>query len=357
MTTLEAMACGVPVVIPSGVGIHDEIPDVRGVYRYKRGDYKSLRSAFGLALAERGSVDPLALNKATLPHSVEAWCQSNYDAFYDFLHRRAAPKRLESLDGKCGIYMVAFGTPARASARRGINTIHKYMPGIPVALVSDGKLGPEDILIQQKDADIGGRIAKLRVYDLAPRNWEAVLYLDADVEISKADPRVFFDWLGDGYEFIICKDAHLKERIADFARGNNQREYYQTVAEIGTTEALQINGGVWAFRRCPATKAFFERWLAEWNVYKGRDQGALIRALYADPLRVLWLGNEFNTLITLKGEEYAPGKAGSAGVLHYVGRARRWTGQVPAGKGLTDPEAWAMVDHFMATKRKGGKLG
>src|SRR5512139_964299 len=41
MPPLEALACGVPVIIPSGVGMLDELTGP-GVYRYAAGDYDSL---------------------------------------------------------------------------------------------------------------------------------------------------------------------------------------------------------------------------------------------------------------------------------------------------------------------------
>jgi len=347
MTTLEALSCGVPVVIPVGVGIHDNIPDVHGIYRYTAGDYKSLKRAFGKALGGFDTVDREALREATKPHAVEAWVDANREAFEGFLHDKPQLQAIDSSDGRRGIYMVAFGDPARDAAKIAIKTIRANLPGIPVALCSDRKLGPEHILIKQPDKDIGGRIAKLKAYDFAPAEWESVLYLDADIEVVHADVEQYFRWLDMGWEFIICKDAHLHDTLDDFQRSNNREEYVKTIQKIGTAESLQINGGVWGFRRCRAAKAFMDRWFDEWNKYQGRDQGALIRALYSDPIRVLWLGNEWNTLITLKGKEYPPGKKGSAGVLHFVGRARRWTGQVPEGYGLTDKVAWDMVDDYM----------
>ena len=353
MTTLEALACGVPVVIPSGVGLHDEIPDTRGIYRYPRGNVRALLGVIQTALADLGTHDAEALRAATAPHSVEAWCSANRDMLETFIgtqvtDTRPAPALTPPGAGKRGVYVVAFGEPARNEARDCINSVHKHMPGVPVALCSDKKLGPEDILIKRPDADIGGRIAKLSVYDFAPADWEYILYLDADIELTTPAPKLYFDLLTDGWEFVICKDAHLHDTLSDFQRRNNFEELQQTIQFVGTGEALQINGGAWAFRRNGNTKRFFELWLQEWNLYKGRDQGALIRALYSNPLRTYWLGSEWNTLITLKGRAYPPGKEGSAGVLHYVGKARRWEGQVPAGKGLTDPEAWAMVKQWEA---------
>jgi len=351
MTTLEALATGCPVVIPQEVGLHPELPDIDGIFRYPRDDYHKLLKTVERAIeyVREGHIDREALRAATAPHSVAAWCDGNRRAFDDLLHSAPPVKAGQLRPGNHGIYMVAFGEPSRECAKIAIRTIHANMPGVPVALVSDTKLGSEDIFIQQPDSDIGGRIAKLRAYELAPRQWDYVLYLDADIEV-RADVSHYFQLVADGWEFVICKDAHLHDTMKSFERRNNQPEYLETISELGTEDALQINGGAWAFRRCKPAQQFFKLWLDEWNKHKGRDQGALIRAMYTAPLRVFWLGNEWNTLITLKGEEYPPGIDGSAGVLHFVGRARRWRGQVPQGKGLTDPEAWAMVDDFMAQR-------
>lgn len=353
MTTLEALATGCPVVIPAEVGLHPELPDIEGIFRYPVGDYAALRTAVLQAIdyVKSAKVNRGALREATSPHSVSAWTEGNRRAIGDLLHASAPVAAGKLTAANHGVYMVAFGEPSRECAKIAIRTIHKNMPGVKVALVSDKKLGVEDIFIQQPDSDIGGRIAKLRAYELAPAAWEYVLYLDADIEV-RADVRFYFQLVADGWEYVICKDGHLHDTMKAFERRNNQPEYLETISELGTENALQINGGAWAFRRTPRVKRFFDLWLSEWRKYEGRDQGALIRALYTEPMRVFWLGNEWNTLITLKGEEYPPGIAGSAGVLHFVGRARRWRGQVPQGKGLTDPEAWAMVDDFMAKRDK-----
>jgi len=350
MTTLEALATGRPVVIPDTVGIHPQLPQAHGIYRYKTGDYASLKQAFNQAVDELGSHDPKALRQATHPHSIKAFTEGTLRLFENQLYNKGHISPQPPHQDKCGIYVVAFGDPARHCARDCIRSIHKHMPDIPVALCSDRELGPENILITQPDRDIGGRIAKLKAFDLAPAEWQYVLYVDEDTEIV-ADVSFFFQLLQDGWEFVICKDAHLHDTMRHFQRSNNKVEYQQTINELGTDESLQINGGVWAFRRNDRTRRYFERLYKEWAKYKGRDQGAMIRALYADPLRVFWLCNEWNTLVTLKGKEYPPRIKGTAGIIHWVGKARRWEGQVPRGKGLTDPEAWQMVQ---AWERKHG---
>jgi hypothetical protein len=93
-----------------------------------------------------------------------------------------------------------------------------------------------------------------------------------------------------------------------------------------------------AFRRGERVKAFFDAWLAEWEVHGQRDQGPLVRALYTHPLRVWTLGSQWNTFT-----RYLP-IAQSAGLVHYPGKARRWRGMIP---GRTDSkEAWRMAETF-----------
>ena len=85
MPTLEALATGVPVVIAAGVGLHDELPAVKGIYRYEKGNYEDLRRALESALGEYRDVDREHLREATSPHPVENWCVANRDAFREFL--------------------------------------------------------------------------------------------------------------------------------------------------------------------------------------------------------------------------------------------------------------------------------
>lgn len=334
MTTLEAMATGCPVVIPNDVGIHNEIPDTHGVYRYRRGDYTSMVDALQECLAELGTHDAEAIRDATRPHSVKAWVDGNRRTFEDFLYNKPAIGTLPEWAGRAGVYMVAFGRPSRECAVKAINSIHENMPGVPVALCSNAPLGIEDVFIKAADEDIGGRIAKLRVYDLAPKEWQYILYLDADTE-CKAPITHYFDLVADGWEFIICKDVRGGALMKDFRRPNNEAEYQNTISMLQTTEALQLNGGVWAFRRCERMKRFFQRWYKEWDVYGARDQGALIRAIYTDPPRMLVLGNEWNYF-----EHYCKFEQ-PVGLWHWPQTARRWGGQIPGR--LDSREAWARV--------------
>ncbi len=97
---------------------------------------------------------------------------------------------------------------------------------------------------------------------------------------------------------------------------------------------MQLFGGMFAFRRCEATRILFAAWVAEWERYGKRDQGALLRAYWQHPLRLLCLTNRWNL-----DPKYEP--TNGAVLLHYPMEARRWSGII-AGR-ADSPEAWARV--------------
>ncbi len=373
MPPLEALACGVKVVIPRGVGILDELPNMPGIYRYERGDAKSLYEAVQLAIDPYEQVDPEALRAVTEPYSVEAWCEDHRRAFEAAFEDDGAgmgdesqgdegrtplpplsmgerePERSNRFDptggtgSKRGIYCVAFGGPSRECARKLMLSIKQHMPDIPICLCAASPIGVEDVFIKQPDSDVGGRRAKLKAYELSPAEWEAVLYLDADTEVV-APIYQYFEWIEDGWEFVICKDPHLMDTLREFGRRNNHREMDELQREIRTLNAIQFNGGVWAFARNERVQAFFHRWKAEWERHAQRDQGALVRALFADPLKIWLLGNEWNTF-----PKYSRGVE-TAGLMHYPGDARRWSGLIPGR--IDSVEAWERVKAYEARRRK-----
>lgn len=338
MTTLEALATGVPVVIPAGVGIHPQLPQIAGIYRYEAGNYTSLAKMLDRALAELGTADRKELRAVVEPYSVEAFCEETRYAFEEHFAKVPVTAPVRAWKGNSGIYIVAFGAPARRCAVKCIKASKKVMPKMPIALcaVTPLKVG-EDIFIQQPDKDIGGRIAKLAAYTLAPKEWEYVLYLDADTEpMERLD--FIFETLAKGWEIVICKDMD-KYVVARFmARGDNRPEVKETLHLLGTDEVLQYNGGLFGFRRCARTRQLFDRWNTEWQRWAGRDQGALLRALHTSPLRIFVLGNQWNA-----SDRY-PTPPGKIAVWHHNIAARRWSGKV---KGRLDStNAWNRVKEW-----------
>jgi glycosyltransferase involved in cell wall biosynthesis len=81
MSVLEALSCGVPVVVPRGVGIVDELPDMRGIYRYARGDVRSMAAALDVAAFQDAQVDRGVLRAAVSGHTVDAWCSTHREGF------------------------------------------------------------------------------------------------------------------------------------------------------------------------------------------------------------------------------------------------------------------------------------
>lgn len=81
MPPLEALSCGVSVVIPQKVGLLDELGDAPGVHRYKAGNVKDLNRAFKEALEMRSSVDRYQLREITNPYTITTWCEQHRQAF------------------------------------------------------------------------------------------------------------------------------------------------------------------------------------------------------------------------------------------------------------------------------------
>ena len=333
---IEAMACGIPVVVPKGVGILDELPDLENLHRYKAGDFDDLCREIEKALHPPSTkgVNTQSLRGATARFTTSAWVSDHKEAFREILYGPKPSAPLPEWRDKCGIYVVGYGDPARGCADRLMRSIRRYMPGIPVAFVGDRPLGLCDVFVERPDTDIGGREAKLEVYERAPAEWELVVYLDADTELI-ADVSFLFQILADGWDAFWCLNPSRYALVQEMSRPDNQQETAETLQLLKTGQLLQLNGGVFGFRRNERTKEFFGSWLREWRRYGKRDQGALTRTLYNHPLRLYTLGNEWNT-----SDRYLPAER-SAGIIHHQLTARRWKGIINGR--LDGSEAWASV--------------
>ncbi len=343
---LEALSCGIPVVIPHGVGMLDELPDIDGIYRFEPGDYDEMETAVKRALKCKATRK--SLRATTEPYTAEVWCKSHEKGLEKALAKKskdkkatvAAPsivkdgQRERAHHGNRGVYYVAYGDPARDCAKGAIESWRQHMPDVPVALASSEPLGYEDHFVNYPDADIGGRKAKVSLYDNVPADWQYVLYLDADTEIT-ADVSFLFQVLEDGWDMVICKNPQRFHVARHMVRPDNKQECEETFKITGSDEVIQLNGGVFAFQKNPRTRLFFSAWLKEWMVHGKRDQAALLRALWAHPLKLYVLGNEWNTITRYDSENI------TAGILHYPMTARRWRGIVH--ERLDDPKAWSKV--------------
>lgn len=345
MPPLEALACGIPIVIPQGVGMLDDLTDIKGIKRFRAGDYDAMKTAIDEMLSELKKVDRQKLADCVAGYTPEAWAKSHVRGL-ERIPDKANIATFENLTidqhGQRGVYYVAYGKPARDCAASAIDTFKKHMPDIPVALVSDKPLGAEDHFIEYPDFDIGGRAAKIKINDLAPKDWTYVCYLDADTEII-ATSTFLWEVIEDGWDMIICKNPSRFHIASQMRRSDNADECDDTFRFLGTDQVVQLNGGVFAFQRNERTKAFFDCWYEEWRKYGKRDQGALLRALFKHPLKLYVLGNEWNTITRYDSPEVA------TWLLHYPMTARRWRGIVHYR--LDDPGAWKAVQEFESTNK------
>jgi len=82
---LEALACGVPVLIPSGVGMLDALPHEAGIYRYTAGDADEMAAQIELIL-DGAKHDRKTLRDYVAPYTKQAWIESHEQAFEKLLH-------------------------------------------------------------------------------------------------------------------------------------------------------------------------------------------------------------------------------------------------------------------------------
>lgn len=337
---LEALACGTPVIIPRGVGILDELPDIHNIYRYKAGNYLDMLDAISQCIydVQTGNINKQELRDTVLKYNLQSWSNDHLYAFENMLYN--APKTSIKADSSDlqpikGIYTIAYGKPARNCFIRLLTSIRKHLGNIPVCCVSDVPIDTDlDYqFIEFKDEDIGARSVKTRIYELAPKEWQHVLYLDSDTEIVSSDALFLFELLQDGFDCVFCINPTQYILVSDMSRPDNQDEINELIETLGTGNLLQYNGGVFAFSRNETTEKLFNGWHDEWNKYGKRDQAALDRVLYNLPVKVYTCGVEFNTVTRY----YEPDR--SAGILHHPLEARRWSGRIEGRLS----EAWASV--------------
>jgi histidinol-phosphate/aromatic aminotransferase/cobyric acid decarboxylase-like protein len=73
---------------------------------------------------------------------------------------------------------------------------------------------------------------------------------------------------------------------------NEEREL--TFSELGTSDLLQLQAGVFFFHKSPAVLELFTAWREQWERFEDQDQAALLRALDKTPVKVWILSYLFN---------------------------------------------------------------
>ena len=199
-----------------------------------------------------------------------------------------------------GVCMVAYGEPARQEAAASIESLRRFHDW-PVTVIGEPVDGATHHL-PYPDTDQGGRWAKVNLDKLSP--YAETLYLDADTRVRQPIG-AGFEILSDGWD-MVCTTS--QNQSGDWLWHIDEEDRDATLQEAG--HMLQLGGGVFWFKRNARTTRLFEAWRAEWTRWRNQDQGALIRALYREPVRVWLLPRLWN---------------GGAIVEHRFGKARRGT--------------------------------
>lgn len=188
-----------------------------------------------------------------------------------------------------GVCLIAYGDKANQEAQQCVTTLKQFHTW-RYCIVSDS-IGHYHIsLAQPLDySDIQrARWAKVMLDQWSP--FEETLYLDVDTRIQ-GDLSAGFDMLDDGWDIVITPSAQQ-------GNGNmwhispDEREATFFTYQCG--DVLQLQGGVFWFRKSPAVLRFFEAWRAAWLRWRSYDQAALLRALRVAPLKIHLLGRPFN---------------------------------------------------------------
>jgi len=181
---------------------------------------------------------------------------------------------------------IAYGSAARKEARLSIKSLRQHNKG-NVTVISDKRLGVGKFHKMSPGPGTPGRWAKVNLDTLG---FEQTCYLDADTRVY-GSLQVGFDILDAGWDMVIVPSGQQDDGLL---RHVSEAEREVTLSELGNSDVLQLQGGVFWFRHNERTLALFEAWRDEWLRWKDQDQGALLRALNKVPIRLWLLGKPFN---------------------------------------------------------------
>jgi hypothetical protein len=134
----------------------------------------------------------------------------------------------------------------------------------------------------------GARWAKLNLDQLSP--YEYTLYIDADTRVH-GNVTVGFDILADGWDLAIAPSHRQGCDCLGHLLADDRQRTFETV---GCQEPLNLQAGVFFFRKGEPVHKLFKVWRACWSAFEDQDQGALLRALARAPVRAWMLSNEWN---------------------------------------------------------------
>lgn len=181
-----------------------------------------------------------------------------------------------------GVVYIAYGRRAVTEATASLFTLRGFHDW-PVAVIGERIRGCAHI--EWPSIGTPGRWAKVNLDVLTP--FDETLFLDADTRIH--------DRLDAGFRLL----AHYDLVLVPSRPQHGEVLSHLTAAERAVTlegllDPLQLNTGVMWFNRNAAP--LFAVWREEWQRWKDKDQGALLRALERRPTPYAILGAPFNDM-------------------------------------------------------------
>ena len=186
-----------------------------------------------------------------------------------------------------GAVLVAYGDAAAREAGRAISSLKATDPRLPVYVISNRFIEGAILIPFGQEAGYGARWAKLNIDLLSP--FKHTLYLDADTSCHRSI-MAGFDILADGWDIVM---AHSHRQWDDTLGHLPADDRSYTLGTLGM-RPVNLQAGVMFFTRNKETAGLFKAWREEWVQYRRLDQGALLRALYRQPVKVWLLGRPWN---------------------------------------------------------------
>jgi len=199
-----------------------------------------------------------------------------------------------------GVAFVAYGDKAKSELEQSIKELRKHC-NHPFIVISDRKIKPyRTVVFDALYKPI--RWPKLCINLLTP--FKRTLYLDVDTRVRQPI-EAGFQMLTDGWDIVIAPSGQQDEESMWHVE-KDEREL--TLNALGFNQVLQLQAGVFWFKKSERVDEFFFNWRMEWTKkFKGQDQAAMLRALYQTPVKVWLLGRCWN---------------GGAVINHLFGRLR-----------------------------------
>ena len=196
-----------------------------------------------------------------------------------------------------GVVYVALGANALSEYYESVRTLRCTKNDTSVELKHFLFKDPyQDLEVGRASRDLTAEqqahLAKTRSYFWTP--FEYTLMLDADTRVrSLEDLLLGFKLLGQGWDLVIVPS--LPNRPKDVLWHLSSDEQIYTFNTLGYWSHIMLNTGVVFFAKNDRVKSLFTDWKTEWLRYKDRDQGAFLRALRCNPIKIFILGQAFNS--------------------------------------------------------------